>query len=101
LVNEYVIAINWRLQRLIEQALVTYDPLKIADRQAAKEKYKSTVKPIAARLARIQRKPKPEQTAFIIWGTLHDLFGASPVYEEVAYLPLGEMINRGWDDCFI
>jgi len=100
MLNEYMIASSWRLQRLIEKALVKHNPLTLPDRQA-KDTYKRATKPIAARLARVQRKPKVEQAALIIWGTLLDTLGGSPTYDEKSYLPAAEFIEAGWDDCFI
>jgi hypothetical protein len=101
MLNEYMIASSWRLQRLIEKALVKYNPLNISDRNEARDTYGRVTKPIAARLARVQRKPKVEQAALIIWGILLDTLGGSPTYDEKAYLPLAKMIDAGWDDRFI
>ncbi len=87
------------VERMVRTSLRKRDPMKLAGESPPGDRYDAVVPVIAERLLRANRKPTPDEAAFIAFGSLKDTYGRPSVYAPEFYRAVGESISKGWDDC--
>lgn len=94
--------VPWKLRVQIRNALRRTDPLKAVKGESPPDRYEDVALEIAQRLLRGGGdKPTVERAAWIIWGTLTDVYGGLPAFDKEPYRGAAERIAKVWDDCFI
>jgi len=89
-----------RLRALIRRALKKFDPLRVLG--GPKLDYETVVEPMSLRLTQfLPRKPTSAQAALIVWAILRDADAGVPPYDEAAFRPVGDLIVKGWNDCWL
>lgn len=99
--NSFLLPYQWKLRDQIRNALRRTDPIRAVTGKSPEDRYDGVALEVAERLLRTGEKPLVDGIALIIWGTLTDVYGGLPAFDEEPYRGAAERIARAWDDCYI